>query len=184
MLFLVVFLSALLAAIGLGLLSAWSDMRGMTIPNGYSVGILLAFVFAFIACRLGGNPEPFGGLAAHLITGALVFAVTFCMTIGKMMGGGDSKLMTAYAFWMGPQNIMVFLFAMAAFGFLLGWLALFFKKAKPFKNATEGSWLARVQGGQAVIPYGVPIMTGALFAFIDGGYASLDMLAGFLQAAG
>lgn len=184
MLFLVVFLSALLAAIGLGLLSGWSDIRGMTIPNSYSIGVLVAFAFAFMACHLGGNPEPFGVLSAHLTVGALVLGVTFFMTLGKMMGGGDSKLMTAYAFWMGPQNIIMFLFAMAAFGFLLGLLALFIKKAKPFKKVSEGSWLARVQSGQAVIPYGLPIMTGALFAFLDGGYVSLSLLAGFLRAAG
>ena len=60
MLFLIVYVSALLVAISLGLMAAWSDYRGMVIPNIYSLGIIVAFAFAYMACHLGGQPDVFG----------------------------------------------------------------------------------------------------------------------------
>lgn len=180
MLFLIVFLCALLVAAGFGLMSAWSDLRGMIIPNIYPAGVLLAFIFAYLACELSGNQGPFQTLSSHLAAGGLVFIVTFCMTMAKLLGGGDSKLMTAYAFWMGARHVLAFLFVMACVGLVLSILAVIFRRTKPFKNMREGSWLARLQAGQAVVPYGIPIVAGALFMFIDGRFISLATLAAFL----
>lgn len=103
MLFLIVFLCALFVASALGLMSAWSDWRGMIIPNSYPLGIIVAFGFAYAACALGGEagPQPFQKLSSHLVAGGVALLVTFVMTMTKTMGGGDSKLITAYALWMG-----------------------------------------------------------------------------------
>ncbi len=182
MLFLIVFLCALFVASALGLMSAWSDFRGMIIPNAYPVGIILAFVFAYTACALGGEagPAPFQGLASHLIAGGVALAITFTMTMTKTMGGGDSKLITAYALWMGVLNIAWYLFIVTLFGAVLALAALAIRRLKPFKNARAGSWIARLQSGEAVVAYGIPIALGALYMFFYEGYASMDVLGAFV----
>lgn len=180
MLFLVVFLCALIVAIGLGLLAGVSDIRGMIIPNAYPLGIIVAFAFAYAAFALSGNPEPFQRLSSHLWAGGVALVVTFILTMTKTMGGGDSKLITAYALWMGVLNVAWFLFAMTLVGAVLAVVALFIRRFKPFKTVKEGSWIARSQAGQPVIPYGIPIVAGALYMFVAEHYASLDTLKAFL----
>lgn len=182
MLFLIVFLSALLVASALGLLSAWSDYRGMIIPNSYPLGIILAFVFAYMACAWGGNagPEPFQKLSSHLVAASVAFVVTFIMTITKVMGGGDSKLITAYALWVGVLNMAWFLFVVTLVGAVLAVAGLIVRRWKPFKTARAGGWLARLQAGEKVVAYGIPIAIGALYIFVTEGYADLDMLTSFI----
>lgn len=183
MLFLIVFLCAFIIAIGLGLLSGLSDFRGMTIPNAYPIGIIVAFGFAYAACTLGDNPEPFQRLSSHLTAGGVALVITFIMTVTKLMGGGDSKLITAYAFWMGVLNIAWFLFVMALAGTVLAIAAIAIRRFKPFKNPREGGWIARAQAGHAVIPYGIPIVIGALYIFMAEHYASLEIMKSFLVTA-
>jgi prepilin peptidase CpaA len=182
MLFLIVFLCALFVASSLGLLSAWSDFRGMIIPNSYPLGIILAFVFAYTACALGGDagPAPFQKLSSHLVAAGVAFLVTFIMTITKVMGGGDSKLITAYALWMGVMNMAWFLFVVTLMGAVMAVMALIVRRAKPFKNVRPGGWVARLQSGEAVVAYGIPIALGALYIFLSEGYVSFDVLKSFL----
>ena len=180
MLFLLVFLFAVLVAVGLGLLSGWSDLRGMIIPNVYPFGIIVAFAFAYTAMMLGDNPEPFQRLSSHLMSGGLVLVVTFIMTVTKVMGGGDSKLITAYALWMGMLNLAVYLFVMTLAGAALAIAAILIRRFKPFKNVRAGSWVARSQAGEAVVPYGIPIVVGAVYMFFAEQYLSLAVLKAFL----
>lgn len=182
MLFLIVFLCALFVASALGLMSAWSDWRGMIIPNAYPLGIIVAFGFAYTACALGGEagPQPFQILSSHLIAGGVALLVTFVMTMTKTMGGGDSKLITAYALWMGVLNIAWYLFVVTLIGAVLAIAGLAIRRLKPFKNARAGSWIARLQSGEAVVAYGIPIMLGALYMFFHEGYASVDVLRAFV----
>ena len=181
MLFLIVFVSALLIAVSLGLLAAWSDYRGMVIPNIYSFGIIVAFVFAYMACHLGGQPGVFDPLSLHLKVAGAVFFVTLLMWIAKALGGGDSKLLTAFALWAGLKPVIMLLFVMAISGFFLATASVLIGQFKPFKNVREGSWIAKAQAGQKVIPYGIPIVLGALFMFYDAGYFDLQILQNFLE---
>lgn len=183
MLFLIVFLCAVIVAAGLGLISGLSDFRGMIIPNIYPVGIVAAFGLAYAAVALGDNPEPFQRLSSHLTAGGLALAITFMMTMTKTMGGGDSKLITAYAFWMGMLNIAWYLFVMTLIGAVLAIAAIAIRHYKPFKNVREGSWIARSQAGEAVVPYGIPIVASALYMFIAEHYVSLEVLKAFIAPA-
>ncbi len=184
MLFLIVFLCALFVASALGLMSAWSDFRGMIIPNAYPLGIIVAFGFAYTACALGAEAgvQPFQRLSSHLVAGGVALAVTFAMTMTKTMGGGDSKLITAYALWMGVLNIAWFLFIVTLIGAVLALGGLAIRRLKPFKAVRAGGWIARLQNGEAVVAYGIPIALGALYMFFSEGYASMDVLGAFVTS--
>lgn len=180
---LILFLFCVCIAIGTGLLAGFSDFRGMTIPNLYSLVVMGAFVCAFFALRLTGYGEAFSSLGSHLAGAGIVFAVTLWMFAAGMIGAGDSKLGTAFALWVGLAGLPVYLFAMALSGGVLGLSTLALRRWKIWPAAPEGSWIAKAQRGESVVPYGIAIVSGAIFAFVFRGYLSPGLFAGILDGS-
>lgn len=180
MLSLLIFLTCLFLVCGVGFLSALSDIRGLNIPNWHSLLIIGAFFVCYGLLRLFGHADVFASLPAHLLGTLIVFLITLAMFALKGLGAADSKLATAYALWVGPGGMIVFLFYMALTGGLLGLAALLIRKYKPFKTPKEGGWVAHLQAGQSKVPYGVAIVCGALASFLKLGYLSPEVLSSFL----
>jgi len=180
MIFMIIYLFCVIAAVGLGALAGWNDFKGMTIPNYIVALVLAAFFIGFGAVYIAKIDDVFYPFASHMIAGGVIFAITYAMYLMKKIGGGDSKLATAFAFWFGMHGMIPYLFYMAFSGAILGGAALVIKKKKPFKAPAEGSWLARVQAGEGVVPYGIPIAIGAIGAFLRLGFLSPDTLQLFL----
>jgi prepilin peptidase CpaA len=76
--------------------AALSDMVSMTIAN--RVSLILVAAFAIVAPLTGMDWASYGW---HFAAGGLVLAVTFAMFAIGGMGGGDAKLLSATAVWMG-----------------------------------------------------------------------------------
>lgn len=180
MIFLALFLACLFVAIATGAMAAWSDIRGMTIPNLYSVIVLGAFFVAFGLLWVFGYDHVFSGLSRHLAAALIVFVITLIMFAAKVIGAADSKLGTAFALWVGLKGLIPFIFYTSLAGGLLGVAALAIRKWKPFKDPEEGSWIAQVQGGASKVPYGVAIALGALASFVKLGYVGVDNFSLFL----
>lgn len=180
MIFMIIYLFSVLAALGLGVLAGWTDFRGMTIPNYIVVIVFASFFACFGAVHLAGV-EVFAPFQSHLIGGTVVLVITFTLFLLKKLGGGDSKLMAAFSFWFGLKGLPVFLFYMLFFGAVLAVAALVLKKKKPVKNPPEGSWIARVQSGESVVPYGIPIAIGAFVGFLYMGLLAPSTLSLFLM---
>ena len=88
----VVYGSALIAA-------AASDLSRYEIPNGLSVALAAGFVFA--AFTLSG-----ADLASHLAAGGATFIFTVLLFARGLIGGGDVKLMSATALWVGLGGLL------------------------------------------------------------------------------
>ncbi len=142
------------------LLSCLSDIRSLSIPNAYSLAILLCFVPAWIAM-----PSVFAPLWQHVAAFFIVFIVTYAMFYKGMMGGGDVKLATALSLWIGLRGMIPFIFSMSIVGGVLGVLTLIIRKKKPFRHPRPGGWIGEVQAGRDAIPYGVAISFGAWVVF-------------------
>lgn len=179
MIFFILYIFSVIVALGLGGLAAWSDYKGMTIPNIVPLGIALAFLAGYGVSVFGGA-EVFSGWQSHLAAGGIVLVVTFIMYALRLIGGGDSKLVAAFALWVGLRELMTLLFYMALLGAFLGLGALLIKKFRPFKNVPEGSWIQRLQAGEGVVAYGIPISFGATVAFWKMGLLSPATLQLFL----
>jgi prepilin peptidase CpaA len=182
MFLLIVYLLSVFCAIGLGILSGVADFRGLRIPNLYPLLIACAFVPAFAAAHFAGV-QVMGLLWPHLAVGTGMLAVTFVMYSFNIFGGGDSKLLTAYALWTGLVGLLPLVFWMAMSGGMLGLITIFIRRQKPFKAPREGSWIARVQAGENRVPYGIPIGIGALVAFLQLDYIHTATLGAFLGGA-
>jgi prepilin peptidase CpaA len=183
MIWLIVYLSSVLAALGMGLFAGWSDFRGLKIPNMVPVIIVAAFVPAFAAVHFSGI-KLFSPLAAHAGASVLVLLITFGLFALRVFGGGDAKLLSAYALWTGFAGMQPLLFYMAGSGFFVGLATIGIRKKKPFKNPREGSWIARAQAGENRVPYGIPIVIGAIIAFAMQGYLGPHNLLSFISRGG
>ncbi len=184
MIVLIIFLMCIFITLFIGGAAALSDYRTMTIPNMYSVYVMAAFAIAYICIWFGGYDGVFAPLLSHIISAAVTFVVTFILFGLKVIGAGDSKFATACAFWIGAKFLPIYLFYMTLCGGLLGAVALYIKKKKPFKDPVEGSWIAQVQSGKDKVPYGIAISFGMVIAFLYAGYFSADVLSIFVAAQG
>lgn len=177
---LMIFLFCVAVALGTGVLAGASDYRGLTIPNMYSAIIAGTFVPAAAAAWLS-DAAVFGPMKWHIGAFAVVLAVTMAMFFAKLIGGGDSKLLSAYALWTGFAGLVPLLFYMALAGGVLGFAAIVIKNRKPFANPKEGSWIAKLQAGEGRVPYGIPIVIGAFIAFLQLGYFGMESMNMFLR---
>lgn len=177
MIALTIFLVFVLSVLGIGALGAWSDIKSLTIQNMYSVLILAAFPLCYALMWLMGGLDIFVPLWSHLGAFVLVLIISAVMFFFGVMGAADSKLASVYALWIGLGNLPVFLFIMSLVGAVLGVVAIFIKKKKPFKGPKEGGWVAQLQAGGSKVPYGVAIVVGAAFGFYHVGYLNLEALA-------
>lgn len=167
---LILFLTCLFVAVAVGAMAAWSDIKGLVIPNWHSGVIIVSFLTAFVLMQLLGHPDIFSTLWSHFMAALIVFAVTATLFGLKTIGAADSKLSTAYAFWAGIAGLPAFLFYMSVVGGLVGLGALALQKWQPVKNPAPGGWVARVQAGENKVPYGIAIVAGALASFVKLGY--------------
>lgn len=182
MLFLIIYLTLIFIVLGVGVIAAHSDVKGMIIPNAHSVIILAAFVPCYALLWLGGYEAAFFPLLSHILSFVLVFVLTVGLFAAKLIGAGDSKLASAYAVWVGLPGLIPFLFYMALAGGVLGVCALVLKKYTPIKDPKPGSWIAQVQGGESKVPYGVAIVIGALASFVKIGYFNVDNFSLFIAS--
>lgn len=181
MIALIVFTACVLGALGAGCLAAWSDIRGMRIPNACAATVACLFVPAWLAVWFGGGSGLFASLPAHLLAGLAVFAATYALFALRVFGAGDAKLITAYAFWMGWAGLPPFAFYVAGFGAVLALATLGVGKWKSFAAPSAGGWIARAQAGEKVVPYGIAITAGAFAAFAKLGFFSPHTLSSLLR---
>ena len=139
----------------------WFDISRYIIPN-WLVGLMLISYPVFVVMSHAGIDWKMAvvGMLLVLVVGYFIFAM-------KWMGGGDIKLLTACALWVGWQNLPDFIMIVALIGgaFSLGvWVlrkAIAYLPKKPAK-------LPRILRDGEPIPYGVAIAFGFLYMLVNG----------------
>lgn len=167
------FFFGIIVTIGMCGLAAWTDFKGFKIPNIISLIIIAAFGLAYTVTHFTGQSQvTFFALSSHIIAFLLVFAVTMALFAAKIMGAGDSKLMSAVSLWLGLTGLVPFLFYMSFIGGALAGSSLLLKKYKPFKNPPKETWIEKAQEGVNSVPYGIAIAAGTFISFCILGYFS------------
>jgi len=134
-----------------------TDFRSLRIPNWLTAGLALAFP---LAALVAGQPVDW---LSHLEAGAIVFAGSAVLFAFRIMGGGDVKLLSATALWLGLGQVMPFLFMVALVGgvFAIACLAL----RHPLVQTTILATMRRLPAfaqKKMPIPYGIPIAIAGL----------------------
>lgn len=145
---------------GLVIVAALKDLTSMTIPNWISGLLIVGFVPAAWAAGLG-----MAAVGGHLAAGALALAVGIGLFAGRVIGGGDAKLMAAAALWLGWGSAGLAALWIGLFGGAFCLLLILARRGfQPYASGL-GGWAGRLLEPKGDIPYGVAICAGVLTAF-------------------
>ncbi len=139
-----------------------SDLLSMTIQN--RVSLILILSFAILAPMIG---MPWDIYAMHFVAGASVLAVTFTLFATGTMGGGDAKLMSATAVWLGWNfGLAEYLLTMSALGGLLTLAILRYRSSHLVLAYTARfEFMSRLAQKDQGVPYGIALGTAGLMTF-------------------
>jgi prepilin peptidase CpaA len=141
--------------------AAVSDLLSMTIAN--RVSLLLVVTFAVVAPLTGMEWSVYGW---HFVAAGLVLLVTFSLFAIGGMGGGDAKLMTATALWMGFSiELVQYLVAGAFIGGMLTFAILSYRRSALAVFTSHNMFLRYFADPKAGIPYGVALGAAGLILF-------------------
>jgi prepilin peptidase CpaA len=142
--------------------AAFEDFRRFIIPNPLTIGLCVLWPLYFAAApSLAAALSAIGCGLAVFIVGALLFARGY-------VGGGDVKLLSAAALWVGPAGIADLLMLTGVLG---GALALFLLVPAGSRIAAAArSILGQATADTAApryVPYGVPIAIAAVIVVLS-----------------
>ena len=129
--------------------AAVSDIRRRRIPN-WTV-ITLIGLFAVLVIAVHG-----AGLLSALAAAGVALAVSVALYAFRLIGAGDSKLITAVALFAGLGYLPLLILATALTGGVIAMLSL---AARPTRALTMVTMRGRGDWGRGV-PYGVAIAVG------------------------
>jgi prepilin peptidase CpaA len=158
-------MSALAAVAGLLLFvfamlsAALSDLTTYKIKNNLILMLLLAYlVFA-----------PIAGITSHeigwsLAVAGVVLLVGFTLFAVGLIGGGDAKLATVTALWLGANHAFAYLLLLSLLGAALAAIVYVCRKWPLPKRLANTAWIARLRAREpgAELPYGVAITLAGL----------------------
>ena len=141
--------------------AAVSDTLSMTIAN--RVPLVLLAVFAIAAPLTGMDWAEYGW---HFIAGATVLVGTFGLFALGGMGGGDAKLLSATAVWMGFNlHLIEYLVVSTFLGGLLT-IAIIVYRGSPLAVYTgQNMFLRNFANAKGGIPYGIALGIGGLITY-------------------
>ena len=138
--------------------AAFSDVRKLTIPNSYCLGIAVCFAFFVLT-----SPQPVDWLGGLAVGGILLVVGFVLFTTGKV-GGGDAKLLAATSIWAGPELFVEFILLTALTG---GGMAILLYLHHRWSRSPSLAALAATEASadfaQKPMPYGVAIFAGGIY---------------------
>jgi prepilin peptidase CpaA len=140
--------------------AAVSDLLTMTIANRLSIILIAGFIVLAILCGVSG-----AAFIAHLGAGALVLAAAFVCFARGWVGGGDAKLASAAALWLGIGHLLDYLLYASLLGGALTLLIMLFRSVPLPRFLLGRSWAERLHHADAGIPYGIALAAAALIVY-------------------
>jgi prepilin peptidase CpaA len=140
--------------------AAASDLLTMTIPNKLS----LALVTVFAGFALGGILA-WDAVLMHAAAGTVMLVLCFTMFAFGWIGGGDAKLASAIALWLGFGVLLEYLLLAAIAGGALT-LAILCLRGTPLPAfALQWQWLSRLHDNRSGVPYGIALAGAAMIIY-------------------
>jgi prepilin peptidase CpaA len=139
------------------LFAAISDLMTMKISNLLSIALVVLFcIMAFVV------QMPLKDFGWSMLCGFTVLLITFGMFAMGWIGGGDAKLVSATAIWMGWALLLPYLLIASVFGGVLTMLLLMFRRFKLPGFLADREWALRLHKPRGGIPYGVALAASAI----------------------
>jgi len=155
--------AALAASLSFAAAVIWAgamDLVTMKIRN--ELVLFLLAVYGALAPLAGWAAGDIGMSAA---VSFCVLACSFIFFTFGWIGGGDAKLASVVALWLGAEHVPAYLVYTAIFGGILTLAILQFRMMLLPAFCLNVPWIRRLHAAETGIPYGVAIASAALFAF-------------------
>lgn len=144
------------------LATLWLDITRYTIPNWLVGALLLLYpVAVYIAPQQIDWPMALASMA-------LTFAVGYVVFSFRLMGGGDIKLITVLALWVGWNELAYFSMLFALIGGVFSLAVFVARKIQLYLPWKETFKRPRILEKDAPIPYGVAIAGAFLWMMWQG----------------
>lgn len=140
--------------------AAMADLVTMKIGNRLVATLLVAYAVLAPLAGIGLHH-----LALSAAMAALVFFVAFAIFVLGWVGGGDAKLATITALWLGADHVLMYVVYTALIGGALTLALLVFRRALIPGSWYHRTWIARLHAGETGVPYGVALATAGLLVF-------------------
>lgn len=151
--------------------AALKDLSSYIIPNWVSAALLIMFVPA--AFFVGA---PWGLVAQHAAVGGVALLLGMAMFALNWIGGGDAKLFSASALWLGLAGAPAYLFWTAIAGGVLTVGLLAVRRANTVLPVAGGpAWMHSLLSPKGDVPYGVALAAGAMLAFPQSGLLQVGL---------
>jgi prepilin peptidase CpaA len=157
-LFLVVATLALFPA--LMIYAAFSDLFTMTISNRISIALVVGFFLLALALHM-----PLRDIGLHVACALSVLAITFLFFALHWVGGGDAKLASATALWLGFDQMWDYGIYAALLGGALTLFILVLRRWPLPPLLITQNWIARLHDHDAGVPYGIALAIAGLLLY-------------------
>ncbi|HEY1735178.1 MAG TPA: prepilin peptidase [Methylovirgula sp.] len=156
--FLVVVTLALFPA--LMIYAAFSDLFTMTISNRISIALVIGFFALALALHM-----PIRDIGEHLACALCVLVVTFVFFALHWVGGGDAKLASATALWLGFDQLWDYGIYAALLGGALTLCIIGLRHWPLPPMLITQKWLTRLHDQDAGVPYGIALAIAGLMLY-------------------
>lgn len=137
-------------------LAAWQDWYELRIDNKHVMVLAAVFpLLAFVSPGLSFLPG-FSAALLMLFLGILLYAA-------RLIGGGDVKLASAIALYIGIGHLSFFILGTALIGGVLAAVALVVRRRPLEPTDQPKDWLVRIRQGGNDIPYAVAMAVPTWF---------------------
>jgi prepilin peptidase CpaA len=140
--------------------AASMDLLSMTIPN--RINLFLVYAFLALAPFANLSLEQF---AWHIAAAVVVFIPTFALFALRILGGGDVKLVSAIALWIGWSELHIYLVAASICGGVLTIALLAFRSLPLPLLLAQQRWILNLHKPAGDLPYGIALAAGALLVY-------------------
>lgn len=138
------------------------DLRTMRIPNRLVLLLLAGYLLAIPLA-----PLTLADVAWSVAAAAAVFALGLVAFSFRWMGGGDVKLLTVAALWLGAGNIAPLIFYTSLFGALLTIFVLIFRALRLPAAWRRRHWISKLHHRGSGVPYGVAIAAAGILVYLQ-----------------
>lgn len=152
--------ASLLIFAGLLCVAALTDLTSYTIPNWISGALLLAFPLAALAAGM-----PWQLAAQHAAVGGAALVIGMGLFALGWLGGGDAKLFSATALWLGLPAAGHYLMWVAFTGAGLTIALIVARQMWAIAPAPAApAWVRTLFAPKGDVPYGLALAAGGLLA--------------------
>lgn len=140
--------------------AASSDLLTMRIANWLVIAV--AVTFGVLALLAGMS---WADLGMAVAAAATVLAVSFAFFAFGWVGGGDAKLVSATALWIGFGLMLQYLIYAALLGGALTLIILSLRRYPLPPWLARHAWIDRLHNPKTGVPYGIALAVAALLVY-------------------